>query len=90
MYTKRVNRAHERGGTEIFSSPYFTFWVDLNMYIVYSVSQYIDSIIMPKRTYQPKKRKRATTHGFLVRAKSPTGAKVLQARRRKGRAKLAV
>lgn len=45
---------------------------------------------MPKRTYQPKKRKRATTHGFLVRAKSPTGAKVLKLRRRKGRAKLSV
>lgn len=45
---------------------------------------------MPKRTYQPKKRKRATTHGFLVRAASKTGSKVLQARRRKGRAKLSV
>lgn len=45
---------------------------------------------MPKRTYQPKKKKRATTHGFLARKKSTTGAKVLKARRRKGRAKLAV
>lgn len=45
---------------------------------------------MPKRTYQPKKRKRATTHGFLVRAKSSTGTNVLKARRRKGRAKLSV
>ncbi len=41
-------------------------------------------------TYQPKKRKRAKTHGFLVRTKSATGKKVLQARRRKGRARLAV
>jgi large subunit ribosomal protein L34 len=45
---------------------------------------------MPKRTYQPKKKKRATTHGFLVRAQSKTGSKVLKARRRRGRAKLAV
>lgn len=45
---------------------------------------------MPKRTYQPKKRKRATTHGFLVRTKSATGSKVLANRRRKGRAKLSV
>ncbi len=45
---------------------------------------------MPKRTYQPKKRKRATTHGFLVRKNSKTGSKVLAARRRKGRAKLSV
>ena len=31
-----------------------------------------------------------TTHGFLVRAKSKTGAAVLKRRRQKGRAKLAV
>lgn len=45
---------------------------------------------MPKRTYQPKKRKRATTHGFLVRTATKKGAKVIQGRRRKGRAKLSV
>lgn len=45
---------------------------------------------MPKRTYQPKKRKRATTHGFLARSSSPTGKNVLKNRRRKGRAQLAV
>ncbi|MDB9944439.1 50S ribosomal protein L34 [bacterium] len=45
---------------------------------------------MPKRTYQPKKRKRATTHGFLVRSASKTGARILRARRRRGRAKLSV
>jgi large subunit ribosomal protein L34 len=43
-----------------------------------------------KRTYQPKIRKRAKTHGFLVRSRTATGANVLQRRRRKGRAKLAV
>lgn len=41
-------------------------------------------------TYKPKKKKRATTHGFLARAKSPTGVKVLARRRQKGRRKLAV
>lgn len=45
---------------------------------------------MPKRTYQPKKRKRAKTHGFLSRSKTPTGKKVLARRRQKGRAKLSV
>lgn len=45
---------------------------------------------MSKRTYQPKKKKRATTHGFLVRGKTSAGAKILRARRRKGRAQLAV
>ncbi len=42
------------------------------------------------QTYQPNKRKRATTHGFLVRSASVGGRKVLKARRQKGRAKLAV
>lgn len=37
------------------------------------------------KTYQPKKRKRAKTHGFLVRSKSKTGRNTLLRRRRKGR-----
>ncbi|MES2203124.1 MAG: 50S ribosomal protein L34 [Patescibacteria group bacterium] len=41
-------------------------------------------------TYQPKKRKRAKTHGFLVRGKSAGGRATLLRRRRKGRAKLSV
>ncbi len=41
-----------------------------------------------KRTYQPKKRKRARTHGFLGRAKTTSGRAMLQRRRRKGRARL--
>ncbi|HEY0221175.1 MAG TPA: 50S ribosomal protein L34 [Candidatus Paceibacterota bacterium] len=36
-------------------------------------------------TYKPKKRKRSTTHGFLVRSKSKTGRNTLLRRRRKGR-----
>ena len=42
------------------------------------------------QTYQPKKRKRARTHGFLVRSKTPGGRAVLKSRARKGRARLTV
>jgi len=41
-------------------------------------------------TYNPKKKKRARTHGFLRRKLTKNGKKVIQRRRKKGRAKLTV
>ncbi|MBI3572253.1 50S ribosomal protein L34 [Candidatus Kaiserbacteria bacterium] len=43
---------------------------------------------MAKRTYQPKRRKRARTHGFRKRSSTSSGRKIMRGRRRVGRARL--
>lgn len=45
---------------------------------------------MPKRTYQPKKARRAKVHGFRRKMRTSSGRQVLRRRRQTGRKRVSV
>jgi len=56
----------------------------------FGFGQFFSGDFIVKRTYQPHRTRRLRTHGFRARMKTKGGQNVLNARRRKGRRRIAV
>lgn len=65
-------------------------WIELKTLAKESIFWQNICHMATKRTYQPKKKRRARVHGFLKRMRTRAGREVLSRRRRKGRKAISV